>query len=128
MPKVVQGSHRVVNVPVSVRDLLSGSLESSLRQERRPARVLKFLQQEADKAYTAAELARKFRTDHRTLRTVLARLYARGVVEKGGDYWYALGEEDAAHKRAFLAAARGLDSRLGPERKRDWPAVEQPDD
>lgn len=115
-------------MPVSVRDLLAGRVDSSLREDGRPARVLKFLRKQEDKAYTAAELAKKFETDHRTLRSVLARLHARGVIDKRGDYWYALSDESAAHKRAFLATTRDLDERLGPESKDDWPSVPQPDD
>lgn len=115
-------------MPVSVDDLLAGRVESDLRAGGRPTKVLKFLRKNAKKAYNATELSKEFDTDHRTMRSVLARLYNRGLIEKRDDYWFALAPEDSAHKRLFFAKAKDLDDRLGPERKEDWPTVPQPDD
>ena len=114
-------------MPVSVHDLLAGRVDPHLRPGARPAQVLALLRDRAEQAFTASELAKEFDTDHRTLRSVLARLHERGVVDKKGDYWFALGSEDAAAKRAFLATSRDLDARLGPEDAHDWPSAPQPD-
>ena len=114
-------------MPVMVKDLLSGKVESGLRRDQRPAQVLEFLRERQDEAFSAAELAEEFETDHRTLRAVLARLAQRGLVDKKGGYWFALLPEDAASKRAFLQHARHLDDKHGREDKRDWPTARQPD-
>jgi DNA-binding IclR family transcriptional regulator len=114
-------------MPVAVKDLLAGKVEPTLRSDQRPALVLAHLRDHQDHAFTAGELAKHFETDHRTLRSVLARLHARGVVDKKGDYWFALSDEDAATKRAFLRTSRDLDERLGKEDPNDWPNVSQPD-
>lgn len=112
---------------MAVKDLLSGNVESSLRSDQRPAQVLAFLRDRMDRAFSAAELAKEFDTDHRTLRSVLARLQARGLIDKKGDYWFALSDEDTATTRAFLHASRDLDEKLGKEDPNDWPPVAQPD-
>jgi len=114
-------------MPVAVRDLLAGNVEPNLRSDQRPAQVLGFLRQRPEHAFSAAELAKEFDTDHRTLRSVLARLHSRGLVDKKGDYWFALSDEDAATKRTFLRASRELDERIGREDPNDWPRVPQPD-
>lgn len=114
-------------MPVGVKDLLAGRVEPSLRPDQRPAQVLAYLRSRSEHAFTAAELAEEFETDHRTLRSVLARLHGRGLVEKKGDYWFALGDEDAAAKRAFLRQSKDLDDRLGRKDPNDWPAVPQQD-
>ncbi|MFA5860828.1 MAG: hypothetical protein WDA16_03945 [Candidatus Thermoplasmatota archaeon] len=114
-------------MPVAVKDLLSGNVEPSLRSDQRPAQVLAYLRGRLDHAFSAAELAKEFDTDHRTIRSVLVRLHARGLIEKKGDYWFALSDEDAATKRAFLRTSRDLDERLGKEDPNDWPTVAQPD-
>jgi DNA-binding GntR family transcriptional regulator len=89
--------------------------------------VFEHLRGHPDHAYTAAELAKEFDTDHRTMRAVLARLADRGLIDKKGDYWFALSDEAAAAKRAFLRMSRELDERHGREDPSDWPAVHQPD-
>lgn len=114
-------------MPVAVKDLLAGNVEPSLRPAQRPAQVLAFLRERTDHAFSAAELSEEFDTDHRTLRSVLARLHARGLIDKKGDYWFALKDEDAALKRAFLGMSRDLDGRLGKEDPNDWPSVAQSD-
>lgn len=114
-------------MPVAVKDLLAGKVEPTLRSDQRPALVLRFLRKHKDHAFGAAEIAKEFDTDHRTMRSVLARLHHRGLIEKKGDYWFAIGDEDAAAKRAFLRASRELDERHGKEDPSDWPAVKQPD-
>lgn len=114
-------------MPVAVKDLLAGNVEPTLRADQRPALILAHLRQHVDHAFTAGELAKLFKTDHRTLRSVLARLHTRGVIDKKGDYWFALGDEAAAAKRAFLRASRELDERLGKEDPNDWPSVAQSD-
>lgn len=114
-------------MPVTVKDLLAGKVEPSLRADQRPALVLAHLREHPEHAFTAVELAKLFETDHRTLRSVLTRLHSRGVIDKKGDYWFALSDEDTATKRAFLRTARDLDERLGKEDPNDWPTVAQPD-
>lgn len=114
-------------MPVAVKDLLTGTVEPALRADQRPALVLEFLRKHSDHAYSAAEVGKEFDTDHRTMRTVLARLANRGLIGKKGDYWFALSEEDAATKHAFLRTSRDLDERHGKEDPNDWPAVTQPD-
>ncbi len=114
-------------MPVAVDDLFSGRVEPSLRPEQRPAQVLAYLRARVELAFSAAELGKEFDTDHRTMRSVLARLHSRGLIDKKGDYWFALSDENAAAKRAFLAASRDLDERLGREDPNDWPGVEQTD-
>jgi hypothetical protein len=114
-------------MPVAVKDLLAGKVEPTLRADQRPALVLAHLREHAHHAFTAGELAKLFDTDHRTLRSVLARLHGRGVIDKKGDYWFALDDEEAASRRAFLQTSRDLDERLGREDPSDWPPVSQPD-
>lgn len=126
--KEAKRESEVVTMPVALRDLLEGKVEPALRPDQRPAQVCTFLREHADEAFTAAELAREFGTDHRTLRSVLARLHGRGLVDKKGDYWFTLTDEAAAAKRAFLRHAQSLDEKHGREDKRDWPTIEQPED
>lgn len=114
-------------MPVAVKDLLAGNVEPTLRVDQRPALVLAHLRTHPDHAFSAAELAKEFDTDHRTMRSVLARLAQRGLIDKKGDYWFALTDEDSATKRAFLRASSDLDDRLGKEDPSDWPTVAQPD-
>lgn len=114
-------------MPVAVKDLLEGRVDPGLRPEQRPAQVLEFLREASDKAFTAAELARQFETDHRTLRSVLARLHHRGLIDKKGEYWFALDPEAAAARRSFLRVSRELDERHGREDPNDWPTTPQPD-
>ncbi len=114
-------------MPVAVKDLLAGNVAPTLRAEQRPAQVFEHLRKHVDHAFSAAELAKEFDTDHRTMRSVLARLANRGLIDKRGDYWFALLDEDAAAKRAFLRASRDIDERLGREDENDCPSVVQPD-
>lgn len=114
-------------MPVAVKDLLNGKVESGLRSDQRPALTLAFLRERMEHAFSAAEIAKEFETDHRTMRSVLARLHSRGLIDKKGDHWFALGDEEVASKRAFLQTSRDLDERFGKEDPSDWPTVPQPD-
>lgn len=70
-------------MPVAVKDLLAG--KPALRADERPALMLAHLREHADHAFAAGQLAKLFNTDLRTLRSVLARLQDRGVIDKKGD-------------------------------------------
>lgn len=91
-----------------------------LRELSNPERVLRFLVDNDDRAFTAVEIAERTGVKKNSISTVLARLEERELVRHKGDYW-AVG--DAERLRSFgqyRRATERLNDRYGPEDEAEW--------
>lgn len=83
-------------------------------------RIVAFLVQHDDKAWTRGEIADRTNLDPNVVSSVLNRLKKRSLVRHKSPYW-ALGDEDrvrAAHD--FSDTLDALDERLGEEDMEEW--------
>lgn len=79
-----------------------------LREGTQPHRILRFLAENSDKAYTQSEIAEETGIKRGSVGAALSRLEDRGLVRHRGRYW-AIGEDDrlaayAAQVRASSAS------------------------
>jgi hypothetical protein len=96
--------------------------EEGLRETSNPERVLRFLVDNDDTAFKAAEIADGADVDENSISTVLGRLEARDLVRHKGEYW-AIGHEDRVRSFGqYRRATERLNDRYGREDKGEWRA------
>ena len=94
--------------------------EDGLRETSNPERVLRFLVDNDDTAFKAAEIADGADVDENSISTVLGRLEARDLVRHKGEYW-AIGHEDRVRSFGqYRRATERLNDRYGREDKGEW--------
>lgn len=106
--------------PVPLEALRQGKVVEQPRPGSHLARVLRLLRSNPDQAWRASEVALELDTEPHTIGAALRRLHARGLVDKKGPYWFALGERESAQLAGALAVTRELNQRYGPEGPADW--------
>lgn len=83
-------------------------------------KVIRFLYQNRDKAFTPSEIAEGTRVKKTSISTVLRRLEERESVQHKGDYW-ALGDEERVRDAyRFHQTMDDLDERFGAEDIDEW--------
>ena len=93
-------------------------------------KVIRFLYQNRDKAFTPSEIAEGTGVKKTSISTVLRRLEERELVQHKGDYW-ALGDEERVRDAyRFHQTMDDLDERFGAEDIDEWRqhAVEDADE
>lgn len=83
-------------------------------------RVVRFLLENDDKAYTPAEIAEGSGVKKSSISTFLRRLEDRNLVQHKGDYW-AIGDEDTVRDAfRFHRILADLDDRFEAEDLDEW--------
>ena len=83
-------------------------------------KVIRFLYQNRDKAFTPSEIAEGTGVKKTSISTVLRRLKEREFVQHKGDYW-ALGDEERVQDAyRFHHTMDDLDERFGAEDIDEW--------
>jgi predicted transcriptional regulator of viral defense system len=81
-------------MPISIDQLEDAPEEAlDINEGTQPYRVLQFLAEHDDQAFTQAEIADGTGIDRGSVGAVLSRLEDRGLVRHRGRYW-AIGEDD----------------------------------
>lgn len=94
--------------------------EEELREMSNPERVLRFLVDNDDRAFKAAEIAGPTGVDRNSISTVLGRLAERDLVRHKGEYW-AIGDKDRLRSFGrYRRATERLNERYGEERREEW--------
>lgn len=106
-------------MPIGI-DTFDEASEDELREPTNGERVVRFLANERDKAFTAAEIADRTAVKKSSIGTVLRRLEERDLVRHKGDYW-AIGDEDAVRDAyEFHRTLEDLNDRFGEEDIEEW--------
>lgn len=105
------GIDRFEDEPADVLELQEGT---------NPHRILRFLAENSDRAFTQTEIHEETDVKRGSVGTVLSRLEERGLVRHRGRYW-AIGEDDrlAAFAGALHGTAAARD-RFGDEDWGEW--------
>ena len=83
-------------------------------------KVVRFLAENDDKAYTPAEISDRVDVKRNSLGTVLSRLEDRDLVRHKGDYW-AIGDMETVRDAYEMHRIMGsLDERYGEEDLAEW--------
>lgn len=86
-----------------------------------PDQVLGFLALNEDRAFKAAEIARRLELDEGSVSTALTRLKERELVEHKGTYWAITTDEARLQSHAGYSRATALfNEQLGEEDKETW--------
>lgn len=78
-------------MPVSIDDFESGNLPNRASV---PERVVRYLSDRRDKAFTRSEIATAIDEDPNTVGTALSRLKDRDLVRHKGEYWAIVADRD----------------------------------
>jgi hypothetical protein len=104
----------LTGVPIDI-ERFESSDERALGEPSNPERVLCFLIENDDKAFTAAELADETGVGRNSIGTVLSRLEDRELVRHKGQYW-ALGDPERIRSFGrYQRATSRLNDRYGEE-------------
>ena len=104
-------------MPISIDEFESHDPD---KRETNAERVVRFLAENRDKAYTATEIAGATGVDEHSIHRVLNRLEERGLVRQREPYW-AIGDVEGVHNAmVFRSTAAFLDDVLGPESRTEW--------
>ncbi|AGB33344.1 hypothetical protein C488_17336 [Natrinema pellirubrum DSM 15624] len=96
--------------------------DEELRGLTNAEKVVRFLADNNDKAYTPSEIAARVDVKQNSLGTVLSRLEDRDLVRHKGDYW-AIGEMESVRRAYDLhRLIDSLNERYGEEDLDDWRA------
>ena len=83
-------------------------------------RVIRFLHDNREQAFTASEIADGTGVKSNSIGTVLRRLEERELVRHKGDYW-ALGDDDRVRQAYdFHRTLSALDEEYGAESEAEW--------
>lgn len=93
----ITAEHRVRNVPIDIEQFED---EPTLGEPTTSERIVRFLVEHADQAYTRAEIADALDVNPETVGTNLTRLKARGLVRHREPYWAFTDDHERA--RAVL--------------------------
>ena len=108
-------------MPIDIETFESSS-DDRLRSggETNADRVMQFLAENPDKAFTQSEIRDATGVKAGSISVVLSRLENRDLVRHKGNYW-ALGDEDAVAAYAGVSAStRAANERLGEEDMAEW--------
>ena len=109
----------MTRMPIEI-DAFETATEDELREPTNGERVLRFLLDHRDKAFTPVEIAEGAEVKRNSVGTVLRRLEDRDLVRHKGDYW-AIGEEDSIRRASeFRRVLEDLDDRFGHENLDEW--------
>ncbi|ELY91769.1 hypothetical protein C483_09529 [Natrialba hulunbeirensis JCM 10989] len=108
-------------VPISIDEF--DHHESPDRRETNAQRVLRFLIENRNKAFRAAEIAEETDVNVNSIQPVLNRLRSRELVRHKEPYW-AIGDIERIQEAAvFHSTAEFLDEELGSESREAWLAA-----
>lgn len=116
-------------MPIDIDTFTEASTEE-LTEITNAEKVIRFLYQNRDKAFTPSEIAEGTGVKKTSISTVLRRLEERELVQHKGDYW-ALGDEERVRDAyRFHQTMDDLDERFGAEDMGEWRqhAVEDADE
>ncbi|WP_255191442.1 MarR family transcriptional regulator [Natronobeatus ordinarius] len=103
------------------RETFERSTEDELRELSVTDQVLGFLAANEDRAFKAAEIARRTDLDEGAVSTALTRLKKRSLVEHKGTYWAITTDERRLEEHDGYARATALfNEQLGPEDRDEW--------
>ena len=106
-------------MPIDIETFTQASNEE-LTEVTNAEKVVRFLAQNNDKAFTPAEIAAGTDVKRTSISTVLRRLKDRELVQHKGDYW-AIGEEERVRDAfQFHQTMEDLDERFGAEDINEW--------
>lgn len=106
-------------MPIDIETFAEAS-DEELTEPTNAERVVRFLFQNNDQAYTPTEIAEGSRVKKSSISTVLRRLEDRNLVQHKGDYW-AIGDEDHVRDAfRFHQAMEDLNGRFGEEDLDEW--------
>ena len=106
-------------MPIDI-ERFTGSADEELTEVTNAERVIRFLYQNDDKAFTPSEIAEGTGVKKTSIGTVLRRLEERGLIEHKGDYW-AIGDEQVVlNAFRFHQTMDALDERFGAEDLAEW--------
>ena len=109
----------LTRMPIEI-DAFETATDDELRVPTNGERVLRFLLEYRDKAFTPVEIAEGTGVKQSSIGTVLRRLEDRDLVRHKGDYW-AIGDEDAVRDAyEFGRVLDDLDDRFGQEDLDEW--------
>jgi DNA-binding MarR family transcriptional regulator len=96
------------------------SEDEELKKETNADRVLRFLWENSDKAFTQSEIREGTGVKRGSASVVLSRLEDAGLVRHKGNYW-AVGDEDrVASEVSFVESAKTANERFGEEDMDEW--------
>ncbi|MGM0399516.1 MAG: MarR family transcriptional regulator [Halobacteriota archaeon] len=108
-------------MPIDI-ETFSESNGRELERVTNAERVLRYLYENREHAFTAGEIAERTGVKSNSIGTVLRRLEERNLVRHKGDYW-AIGEIDRVREASELHRTLDrLDEEYGPERESEWRA------
>lgn len=108
-------------MPISIDEF--DHYESPDKSETNAERVVRFLAENRDQAFKAAEIAEKTEINENSIHPVLKRLRSRGLVRHKEPYW-AIGDlERVRDAFVFQSTTQFLDETLGPEDREEWLAA-----
>lgn len=106
-------------MPIDIETFAEASPDE-LTEATNAERVVRFLLENDDQAYTPAEIAEGADVKKSSISTVLRRLEERDLVQHKGDYW-AIGDEDEVREAfRFHQVMEDLDERFGEEDVGEW--------
>lgn len=106
-------------MPIDI-DTFDDASPEELTETTNAVRVVRFLLDNDDQAYTPAEIAEGADVKKSSISTVLRRLEERSLVQHKGDYW-AIGDDDAVRDAfEFHQVMADLDERFGEEDIDEW--------
>lgn len=85
-------------------------------------RVLAFLSENADSAFTPSEIREATDVPRGSIGVVLSRLESNGLVDHRGEYWAIADTDDAAVTQTASVTARAATERFGDEDPGEWGA------
>ncbi len=101
-------------------DEFKESDEEELTKETNADRVLRFLSENPDKAFTQSEIRESTGVKKGSISVVLSRLEERGLVRHKGNYWAICDKERLASESSFRETAKAANERFGEEDMDEW--------
>lgn len=109
----------LTHMPIDIETFTEAS-DEELTEVTNAEKVVRFLYQNDDKAFTPSEIAEGAGVKKNSISTVLRRLRERDLVQHKGDYW-AIGDEETVQDAfRFHRTMEDLDQRLGTEDIDEW--------
>lgn len=106
-------------MPIDIETFTQASNEE-LTEVTNAEKVVQFLAQNNDKAFTPAEIVAGTDVKKTSISTVLRRLKDRELVQHKGDYW-AIGDEERVRDAfQFHQTMKDIDERFGAEDIDEW--------
>ena len=106
-------------MPIDIETFTEASTEE-LTETTNGEKVIRFLYQNRDKAFTPSEIAEGTGVKKTSISTVLRRLKERELVQHKGDYWALSDEERVQDADRFHQTMDDLDERFGAEDIDEW--------